>query len=338
MKKSHKVLIACGSVLLAFIIVISVCAGIAHSRDDKTLPTPELSCWMGLIKDDTLIKNLVITGAHDAGTCGISYLAETQDRTTKELLDCGTRYLDLRVTEHKGKYQIYHGPFRGVTLDSVLNDVYEFVTKNSSETVILDFQHFDNGASQGAFDIMQKTLGKILVSNTTDKTDVEFINRLTLGEMRGKCLVVWGDEYEKFENSDVFKRNNDDGDRENCVIHSFYQTSLNKKSSKTYIKEALPKYIDMYKEKGNGMFVLQGQLTDGMFIFGPRFREATHCDNMNEYVKNLAKSAELNNVNIIMRDFVSPSKNAITLKLNVTKGLVKDECTEVYAKMIEANL
>jgi len=350
MKKSVKItLITLGAILCAILIVVASCAIFAHSKDDGTQPTAELKGWMSYIRDDVLLKNVVIPGAHDTGTAGISYLAETQDKNIAELLDCGTRYLDLRVAKAGDQLKIYHGPFKGVTLDEVMTAIQNFLYWNPTEMLILDFQHFDGDAEQQTLEKVQQYLGfwldmkdgEKVVMNDTDKTDVEFADGLTLGQCRGKCLVMWGgskvDEYVKDTNY-VFKRNNDEGTRENSVLHSYYDGALNKKSSSHYVENALPHYLDMYKKQNSGLFVLQGQLTDGLFVFGPRFREAQHVDNMNKYIENLCKSDDLGYINIVIRDFVTPHKNALTLKLNAAKGIVKPDCVETYNKMIEDNL
>lgn len=350
MKRSVKItLITLGAILCAILIVVAGCAIFANSKNDDTQPTAELKSWMSYIGDDVLLKNVVIPGAHDAGTAGISYLAETQDRNIAELLDCGTRYLDLRVAKAGDQLKIYHGPFKGVELNEVMVAIQNFLYWNPTEMLILDFQHFDGDAEQQTLETVQQYLGfwldmvdgEKVIFNDTDKTDVKFMDGLTLGQCRGKCLIVWGgskaDEYSTDMNY-VFKRNNDEGTRKNSVLHSYYDSALNKKSSANYVENALTHYIDMYKKQNNGLFVLQGQLTDGMLVFGPRFREAQHTDNMDKYVESLYESGDLIYINIVMRDFVSPHKNAMTLKLNVVKGIVKPDCVETYNKMIEDNL
>lgn len=341
-KKKKLTLIITGSILAAIILTACILIIVAHSRDDKTLPCGELATWQSMIKDDALLKDVVTPGAHDAGTKGLPYFAATQDRDTDGLLRCGTRYFDLRVSYANGKLLIYHGPSKGAALATVLEEVFYFLKSYPSETVILDFQHFeerDNLAQNGSKELLETKLGGMLVKNETDKDDVAFIDGLTLGQTRGKCLVVWGRETENIlaENY-VFKRNNDGGTRENSVIHSYYESSLNKKSSQKYVSEALEKYIGEYKKTNSGLFVLQGQLTDGLFVFGPRFKESTHTDNMNSYVLSLKDSNDLQYINIIMRDFVSPRKNCFTLQLNVRKDLVKTDKLSDFNAMLAIHI
>lgn len=349
MTKRKLALIIVAAILGAILIAISICAIIANSKNDDSKPTAELASWQSMIKDETLLKDVVIAGAHDAGTKGLPYFAETQDRDVSDLLNCGTRYLDLRVSYAGGKLQIYHGPSKGVALADVLEQVRSFVTTNASECVILDFQHFDEKeleAQNGAIRLVEETMLDLLVTNNGDKSDLDYIDGLTMGEVRGKCLVTWG-----WENDEViakkyaFKRDNDVGGRKNSVLHSFYDGNLNKKSSQTYIEEAIPYYLNKYKELqvnndsfAKGLRILQGQLTDGLYVFGPHLREATHTDNMDNYLDGLKTSDDLQYINIVIRDFVTPSKSCHTLQLNLTKGTVKTDSVATFEKMIADNM
>lgn len=318
-------------VLVLILVTIGALALVANSQNDKSQPTKELSQWMGMIRDDALLKKVVIAGAHDAGTMGLPYLAETQDRDAADMLACGTRYFDLRVAKTKDGLKIYHGPFKGVTLDSMLESMREFLKANPTEALILDFQHFSGDAMADV-----KAMVAELPVLHAQGDFVDFVDGLTVGKARGKCLILWGDES---ADSDVFLRRNDDGGTlPKAALQSYYEGSLNKKSSKVYVDEALAHYIELYKENGKGLFVLQGQLTDGLFVFGPHFREATHNKNMNRYVQGLKDSADLDVINIIMRDYVTPHKNCLALQLNLTKNLVKSDSIATFQKMIDENL
>ena len=335
MSKKRKLSIIClSAVLLVILCTVGVLVIVANSQNDNSAPTEELSQWMSMIKDDTLLKSVVIPGAHDAGTKDLPYLAKTQDRSTADMLACGIRYLDLRVSKTKnGELKIYHGPFKGVTLDSVLGDISQFMQSYPTEALILDFQHFDGDAE---LDTQAAIKSSALNVITAQGDFVEYVDSLTLGQVRGKCLILWGDES---ADGEVFlRRNNDEGTIEHSALQSYYTSSLNKKSSSSYIKEALPHYIGRYETEGKGLFVLQGQLTDGLFVFGPHFREATHNKNMNQYVESLKNSDDLSIINIIMRDFVTPHKNCLALQLNLTKGNVKTEHITAFQGMIDANL
>jgi len=347
-KRKRTATIIVSVLLAAILIAIAVCAIIGNSKNDKTEPTKELASWQSMIKDETPLKKVAIPGAHDAGTVGMPYFTSTQDRSITQQLNCGIRYLDLRVSYAKGKLLMYHGPSKGIALTSVLDDVCRFLTENPSENVILDFQHFEekeHEAQDATIKLIEEKMIDRVISTQLDSSlnsDAKFIEELTLGEARGKALVFWGREYQTaLEKKYVFLRNDDEGEREICALQSYYYGNLHKKSSAYFIENALPKYLEKFKNSDStadkGLFVLQGQLTDGLYILGPRFREATHTDNMNRFTEELRASEYLDTINIIMRDFVTPHKNCLTISLNSEKSNVKEDMREKFDKMIQDN-
>ena len=86
--------------------------------------------------DNKKIKRLLSLGP------GFSDWAKTQERTTREMLDDGIRYLDIRVcVDGKGVLMTCHGLY-GASLASILDDVKSFTDKNPHELVLLGFNHF----------------------------------------------------------------------------------------------------------------------------------------------------------------------------------------------------
>ena len=67
--------------------------------------------------------------------------------------------------------------------------------------------------------------------------------------------------------------------------------------------------------------MLQCQLTDTALVFGPRYREGKLIERANAFVEGLYDDAEnLPYINIVMRDFVTCEKSALTVRLNIAKG------------------
>ncbi len=54
----------------------------------------------------------------------------------------------------------------------------------------------------------------------------------------------------------------------------------------------------------------------------PGSHDAGHNRNMSSYISSLAGSEDLGYINVIMRDYVGPSKNAEIIALNGAKGLL----------------
>lgn len=69
-------------------------------------------------------------------------LCQCQDKSTREQLNVGIRYLDIRVAFHEesGKYFTCHGVYC-VDMAEVMQEISDFLTENPKEIVILDVNH-----------------------------------------------------------------------------------------------------------------------------------------------------------------------------------------------------
>ncbi len=338
MKKSGKIALTIFAILFALIgVFVTVCIGIAQYANDDATPTAEMSSWMSYIKDETLLKDVVIAGSHDSGCEEMMWMTKTQDLPIKQQLACGTRYFDIRVCKEDGELTIFHDIIRKGSFMTILEDITAFIKANPTETLVLDFQKFEDDVELEVASLVENYLAGMLVEGEGDD-DTSFINSLTLADCRGKCVVFWGKASgEEFEKPFIFMRNNDSGTRAYSTLQSYYTSDLNGLKSAEFIEKGLSTYLQMRKQNLDGLFVLQGQLTDLAKIFGPKLLEATHTDKMDDYVKSLATSPELEYINIIMRDFVTPHKNALTISLNLAKGNVKQDCVEQFNLLIEQN-
>jgi len=345
--KAKKVFKVVGITLASIVGILGVfVAGLAINGscfNKYQAPKENNKQWMSYIKDDTKVSDIVIPGSHDSGTYHMSWLGGTQYCTIKEQLDSGVRYFDLRVNKTNDDYLIYHDIINGEKFLPILSDIKDFITLNTSETLILDFQHFKGGAEEQVYSYINEYLitNNLAVSKEDSSlTDLEFIDSLTLGSSRGKCILFWGD-YHTGSLSDtskyLFSRNNDKCTIPNMSLNSCYLSDYNKKSSSDYIKEGLPLYYENIRSKitdegHKGIFVLQGQLTDGVLIFGPYSKEKGHDKNMTSYISDLETSTDdrLSLTNVIIRDFIDETKANNILRLNHTKGLVKSEAETIF--------
>lgn len=291
---------------------------------------PVLSSWMGRISDDTPINRIIVPGSHDAGTVGVVWAAETQSYTIKEQLLSGIRYFDLRV--HKrgdNDYVMFHSIADGMSFLTVLEWIRDFIKENPTELLYLDFQHFKGDSQKDVCDLLQKYLGEdgLLLNNDTELSDLQFIRSLKLKDVRGKCIVFWGDKSIAKE-SFLFPRNTDRCTEDQMCLDSYYIAPLHKKTTEVLVGEAHPQYfgrMQKLKAKGeDGIFVLQCQLTDGIVVRGPWARDKQNNAKMNEYVRCLKNSDVLLNLNIIMRDFVTPKKAADIINLNANTSNMKE--------------
>lgn len=331
MKKFRKFLIAIIIVLSISVFVLAACDNVPESTVSDE-PVAELSSWMSMIEDDTLLTELVIPGSHDSGTKGMNLFAETQDKTYLEQLERGFRYFDTRVMYTGGEFYMYHSVKGEMKYSQVLEDVKAFLDENPTETVILDFQWTEGGNDKGIFDMLEEKLGDKLI-NVEGESALEFVKALTLGEARGKCLIFVGQNESNLDRLYQIARDKDSEEREGSALRSYYNASYNRSSSQKYIEKYIPEYIEMFKNSKGGMFVLQGQLTYALTSI--RDGEAKHDPNMNAYVKGLYDSDDLQYINIIMRDFVNCEKASHILNLNIAKKLVKATDEEAYKTMLK---
>ncbi len=341
MTKKKKIVISLSVVLVvlvAFVLGV-VLNGIYFPKDGEVKEYSNAS-WMDYIVDDALVSDVVMPGSHDAGSYNMSYLGRTQGYPIETQLDMGVRYFDLRVNKTDKGYFLFHGPFDGENFVTVLEEITAFITTYTTETLILDFQHFNGDSEEDVVAMVNQSLASknLVVRNNSEKSDLEFVSTLTLGEARGKCIVLFGGNDAIVESYDfIFGRNNDECTKTGKTLNSCYIGEYNKMSSKKYVEIALPFYYQNIKDKIStegfkGLFVLQGQLTDGALIFGPYSREKSHDDNMTAYINAIANDAEkLALTNIIMRDFLTYDKCEDIIALNASKNIIKGHLDSEFA-------
>lgn len=331
MKKWLKVLLIV--IIIAFLLggTVGGLVGFADRINDESEPRAALKTWMAHVEDETLLKNVVLPGAHDAATAGMLWVSETQSRTVSDLLACGVRYFDLRVRSKNGKLVIFHGPVNGVDAEEVMDTFKAFVTENPTEIILADFQHFDK-AQEKVVEKAEKDWLDIMVVNDSEADDVTFMDELTVGAARGKIVTFIGeDDGTQSAKPCFFRRSDDLGVPADSPIRSLYYGSAHKGDYKKFIEKTLPEYVAKYKEDPHGIFVLQCQLTDGALFLGPKFRESQQEKEMNEYVANLKNIPDFSLINVVMRDYLSPAKCETIIRLNKDKGIVKASFGEIFS-------
>lgn len=325
-------LIALLTVILAPIIV----EGNKVITRDSAEPNDALTEWMSYISDDAPVTRIAIPGSHDSGCSGMPWYAETQDLNFAEQLARGVRYFDIRVNKKGGDLVIFHGPVNGTDYVELLYQIDEFMDAHPSEFLILDFSHFKNDSESEVFRLFDEIVSAERVVNDTCMTDSEYLDSLTLGDVRGKCVVFVDPEETEFCCRDyLFFKMGDEveaGQEDLFSLVSPYKKLWNGSSAKKFTDKILDRYIDTFKGIDSGFFVLQCQLTDNALVFGPRYREGKLIERANDFVRALYDNAEdLPYINIIMRDFVTCEKTALIVGLNIAKGWVSGEKAESFA-------
>lgn len=297
--------------------------------------------YMSCLKSDAKLGEIVMLGAHDAGTVGQNDTACTQHSDFGEMLDAGVRYFDCRVTDVNGELSFVHANTNSpalwgseLTLAEACDDIVAFVAKYPSEVIVLDFQHTWVSTEDKVIALLEQKLGGIAL----DKSLAAVPSEVTLGQMRewGKNVVIVYRTPEKCEQNDfLYEREEYLQSEYNRGIHSISENQYEEKYP--LLVAEWDKYI-AGKSEGK-LFVLQSQITASGWLAEA---EAKFRPIANDWLAGLEKAEnadKLAAINIVMRDFVcdddigseraSDEVFKIVVKLNAAKGLVDPELQEM---------
>uniref|UniRef100_A0A4W5LQM8 Phosphatidylinositol-specific phospholipase C, X domain containing 1 n=1 Tax=Hucho hucho TaxID=62062 RepID=A0A4W5LQM8_9TELE len=107
--------------------------------------------------------------------------AVTQEATVKEQLDCGVRYLDLRIAHRPNDTStdlyFYHGVYTTLTVETVLQEIRSWLDVHSREVVLLSFSHF-LGLNQDLHTGLISTIRTIFTARLCPTTEVVTLRNL----------------------------------------------------------------------------------------------------------------------------------------------------------------
>lgn len=155
--------------------------------------------WMKEIPNDTYVAEMSIPGTHNAATgYGTSWdaMARTQSINIAEQLEMGIRAIDFRPKVNGNTLNVQHGIVNcNITFEEAMKNVIaKFLDDNPSEFVVLHLLYatsdFDSNKTKYA-----QLLKALFESNELKSKLVAFRRDLTVGEMRGKMLVLSRDKY-----------------------------------------------------------------------------------------------------------------------------------------------
>ena len=104
--------------------------------------------WMSVIDDSTSLADISMPGTHDSAAAYLAFgiKARCQNRTIPAQLNCGARFLDIRLCAEKNKLKLVHNfvdcrKGSGFTaprlyLEDVLTYCSDFLRKNEKECLI----------------------------------------------------------------------------------------------------------------------------------------------------------------------------------------------------------
>ncbi len=161
--------------------------------------------WLTTMADDIYISRISIPGTHDSGTGNgfTSFLGatfgQTQDLDISAQWECGVRAFDLRPTVKKSgsdyTLQIYHGILETkISFKDALLTLRTKLEENPGEFAIVIMRH-ESDANESVQDQWPSVMETTLNSEELKNCFVKFKPKMTLGEARGKILLLSRNEY-----------------------------------------------------------------------------------------------------------------------------------------------
>lgn len=185
--------------LLAAALVVSITAStVSYAHYDtaywNTGTTAQSKpMWMRFLGDNTKLSQLSLPGTHDsmAHKSNLTGLDVTRTQTMDlwSQLTSGIRALDIRLycEPNSWDFSIHHGPVHvGYDLDDVLSTVQRFLQQYPTETVVMRLKQEQSSASDNEmrqrFNVYYNRYRDLFYKGGSDNP--------TLGEMRGKCVIL----------------------------------------------------------------------------------------------------------------------------------------------------
>lgn len=158
--------------------------------------------WMSRISDNAYFAQVSIPGTHDAGTGeGFTWGAladafgRTQQLSLAEQWHIGVRAFDLRPSVSDGKLVVFHGVLQtNISFADALKVIADSLRANPSETAVVIIRHENDNGSD--FSTWCTLMREMLKSNLLDGIMAEYNPQATMGDMRGKLLLLSRDQYD----------------------------------------------------------------------------------------------------------------------------------------------
>lgn len=158
--------------------------------------------WITPLDDDIYVQQLSIPGTHDsaANETSLSDAGQTQSKTIEEQFNMGIRAFDLRTAYNtdQGRMWMYHGYSNCYkSLNTVLTTLSNKLKENPGEFIFIQFRHEDESSIiLGGTEKDKNKWSEIYNElKNFDKQIVQWRNDLTIGECRGKMIIVTRHNY-----------------------------------------------------------------------------------------------------------------------------------------------
>lgn len=232
--------------------------------------------WLLELDDNTKIGTLAIPGTHNSEACHTALPSvQCQGESITDQLEHGVRFLDIRAGKYPLKsgdeaneLTVVHGVFPvripfPKKLSDTLDEIYEFVDNNKSETVIVSIKQEGTGEWNNDADEFANLIWDKYVNPNKDKWSLG-TNLPKLGDARGKVILfrrfgVRNDDRRNqfgFEASS-WKYNCTEDDRGQFCVQDFceIQTEDDIPKKVQYVKDMANKAAEYNKSNSDKLFI-----------------------------------------------------------------------------------
>lgn len=167
--------------------------------------------WMEKIPNNTPLNRISMVSSHDSGMDKNSYpyphpLFAAQYYNIYQQAMYGVRFFDLRIQDLKGGYYSYHGQGafkqRGILLGHIFDQAVKFLKENDSEVLIFKMSHwYSEGEMKAILKYIENNSEwtEVFYKTPNDSSLPPILNRVPLGDVRGKLIVVVEDTIPAFK-------------------------------------------------------------------------------------------------------------------------------------------
>lgn len=145
------------------------------------------SNWMKNLSNDLYLSEINIPGTHDSCAHNCLIFARCQNKSLREQLDAGIRYIDIRCRHIKDTFQLHHAQINlNMNFSEVQDICLDFLNQNSSETIVMmissEYKAKDN----------QRSFEDVLYDYISPRIDRWYLNDQLpmLSQVRGKIVLL----------------------------------------------------------------------------------------------------------------------------------------------------
>lgn len=294
--------------------------------------------WMSFINDDVKITEVVIPGAHNAGSYGMKKMAECQKDGVLTQFKYGMRQFCLRLSEGKnGEILLAHGITKGDLFENALKDIKEILENYPTEILLLDIREYQP-QKFGPITLKYKAnpekvdalLRKYINPEKYAYYDFDKISDVTIGDIRnsGKRFVLIN-EAKSYRFSKP------------CEQITPWDSKINGMKAENFRIHATDFFDTCHT---NGLYWFQTQQTPNPFteigITPPYKLDESMRPYFRGIIDKIANNENyLSQANIIAGDFMTRDymKSELILRLNLLKNNVKEDLRETFAEGLKWN-